>query len=327
MESKQYIESFSEWGKLFSSKASGEFQDVVKKTSLQNPWFTEQGIHKALRSIQQNFLDEDHLNKWFSRYTIQPSASRNIGIVMAGNIPLVGFHDLLCVLASGHTATVKLSSKDPYLLPSMINLLSTVDETLADNVSFVEKLQDFDAIIATGSNSSSRYFHYYFDKYPNIIRSNRNSVAVLNGKESDEAIQLLGNDIFQYFGLGCRNVSKLYVPEGYSFDHFLKLMTENTHMMDHGKYKNNYDYNFTVFLMNKIPFLTNDSLMLLENEAIASPLACLYYEYYDKQDTLDKMLSENIDAVQCVVSDAAIELPIQSLGFGKTQEPELWDYP
>jgi hypothetical protein len=245
---------------------------------------------------------------------------------MAGNIPLVGFHDWLAVIMTGHTAVIKLSEKDNALFPFLLERLKTIDERTTDWTIQVERLQDFDAVIATGSNNTARYFETYFAKYPHIIRKNRNSVAILTGAESDEDLKRLGIDIFRYFGLGCRNVSKLYIPKNYDLPHLLKVLDIYSDIQNHNKYRNNLDYNRALLLLNQMPHLTNDCIIFQENEALISRIGVIHYEYYDDTETLKEKLSKEKENIQCIVSALPIP-PFKTILFGETQSPSLFDYP
>lgn len=320
---EQRINAFAALGK--SMLAGGtELGAVITQAALHNKWFTEENVRTALKAIAENFLDATLLEKWISAYRIpQNSNPQKIALVMAGNIPLAGFHDLLCVLMTGNHALIKMSSKDKHLLPYLLNQLCKAEPGFRDYFSFVEMLKDFDAVIATGSNNSSRYFEYYFGKYPHIIRKNRNSVAVLTGKETTEQLQRLGNDIFLYFGLGCRNVSKLYVPRGYDFPQLFRALEPFHPIIHHHGYKSNFDYNLTLLIMNGTPYHASDFLMLTENKSLASPLASLHYEFYDTLEDAKALIQEHKDEIQCVVAECEIE---NSISFGKSQQPKLADY-
>jgi len=243
---------------------------------------------------------------------------------MAGNIPLVGFHDFLTVLVAGHTVLVKQSSNDKHLLPFLAKYLEHIDPYFKDKITFTEdKLADFDAVIATGSNNTARYFEYYFKNKPNIIRKSRNSVAVLTGRESDLELKKLSNDVFNYFGLGCRSVSKLYVPKGYHFDAFFNGMYNQREIINNAKYANNYDYNKAVYLMSEFDLLENGFLMIKEDESYSSPIATVFYEYYEDARLLKNKLEADSDKIQCIVSNGFIA---NEIAFGETQQPQLWDY-
>src|SRR5699024_7154139 len=243
---------------------------------------------------------------------------------MAGNIPLVGFHDFVCVLLSGHDALVKQSSKDKHLLPCLHKFLVSQDEGFSEMVEFKdEQLKHFDAVIATGSNNTARYFEYYFAEHPHIIRKNRNSVAILNGDESEKELKALGEDIFRYFGLGCRNVSKLFVPKGYDFESFFKAIYEWKPLINHHKYANNYDYNKAVYLMSEFKMLDNGFLILKEEEIYASPIACLFYEHYESASSLRQKLQRDKENIQCVLRAKG---ETGTLSFGESQRPQLTDY-
>lgn len=299
---------------------------LIQRTAYHNPWFTIDNQHRALGAIATQMLTPGKLRSWLERYELpdEPSPARRVGLVLAGNIPLVGFHDLLCVFVSGHRAKVKLSDKDPYLLPHLVQWMEREMPGAGARMELVEQLRDIDAAIATGSNNSARYFEAYFGRFPNIIRRNRNGVAVLRGDETPGQLQALGQDVFQYFGLGCRNVAKLYVPRGYDFNPLLEAMHEYREIVLHSKYKNNFDYNYALFLLNKQEFLANGCIMLLEDAAFQSRISTLHYEYYEDWATVQQALAPHRDQIQCIA--AAPGLLDDSLPFGKTQEPELWDY-
>ena len=292
-----------------------------------NPWFTTENVKNAVSAIAES-LNEKKIEKWLSAYYhdgLEPHRPKTVGVVMAGNIPLVGFHDFISVLMSGHKILAKLSSDDKHLLPLMADMLSKIDAGFKDQIIFTEgKLENFDAVIATGSDNTARYFEYYFGKYPHIIRKNRNGIAVLNGKETTEELTNLGKDIFSYFGLGCRNVSKIYVPENYDFDLFFKAIDDYRQVINHARYVNNYDYNKSVFLVNKQPHLDNGFLLLKEDTGISSPVSVVFYEHYDDFGSLYKIIQHDQEKIQCVVSaDKRIS---RSVKPGMTQSPQLWDY-
>ncbi|PHN06467.1 acyl-CoA reductase [Flavilitoribacter nigricans] len=310
-----------------SLRGEDEYREaVIHRTAFNNPWFTKENQRLALEAISTKMLDKEKLDQWLDRYEMhEPENIRSVGMVLAGNIPLVGFHDVLCVFVAGHHAVIKLSDKDPYLLPFLLKRLNEIDERTAAYFRIVEQLKDFDAVIATGSNNSARYFESYFGKYPNIIRKNRNAVAVLNGAEDHDELMALGKDVFRYFGLGCRNVAKLYVPEGYDFDPLLTAFHEYRDIITHSKYKNNFDYNYALFMLNKVPYRANGCIILTENPNLQSHIAGLHYEYYDSEQELVTDLKSREEEIQCVVSKMDLE-EVEQFPFGKAQEPELWDY-
>lgn len=300
-----------------------EFQKLIELSQSHNGWFTPDNVHFAIQSWAKA-LREENLNKWLSNYNFENSKPKTIGLVLAGNIPLVGFHDFLSVLISGNKALIKTSSNDQYLIKFLIKYLIALDHRISDRVSFVEgKLENFDAVIATGSNNTARYFEYYFKNKPNIIRKNRNSVAVLTGEETKEELIALGDDIFRYFGLGCRNVSKIFVPEGYNFDSFFNAVFEHQEIIKYEKYANNYDYNKAVYLMSNFKLLDNGFLTLKEDTSYSSPISSVFYEYYSSIDSLTKKLDNDKENIQCIVSKNKIQ---NSVSFGETQKPNLWDY-
>ena len=301
------------------------FSMQIKRQYEFNSWFTLEQIIYACKSWC-NTLTSNNLNNWISNYTLNKNTSKKVAIIMAGNIPLVGFHDFLSALIAGHKVLVKQSHNDKHLLPILAKYLEFVEPQFKGFISFTEeKLENFDAVIATGSNNTARYFEYYFGKYPHIIRKNRNSVAVLNGDESEEELQLLGEDIFRYFGLGCRSVSKLFVPKNYDFDALFKAIYPYKDLINYKKYQNNYDYNKAVCLMSEFKLLENGFLMLKEDPSYASPIATLFYEYYDDFDSLKTQLALDADKIQCVVTADAKQIE-KAVAFGQTQQPQLWDY-
>ncbi len=314
----EIINRLSELGKYLESDDPA-IQKSIELAGIHNSWFTAENCQIAMRAIATQYLNKDLLLAWAKKYDFAKTP-KTIGIVMAGNIPLVGFHDLLAVLVSGHKALVKLSSKDEILPLFIMSKLKGISPRLENRIQTTEgKLENFDAVIATGSNNTARYFNYYFNKYPNIIRKNRNSVAVLSGHESDDDLRLLGTDIFTYFGLGCRNVSKLFVPAGYNFNKLLHILDEYNDVARHTKYKNNFDYNLTLFLLNKEEHLCNDCCILTRNEDLASRIAVLHYEEYNSLNDVREWIKENAGDIQCVVGEG-------HLPFGSSQRPTLSDY-
>lgn len=309
-------------GELFND--ANRFSAIFAQAELQNSWFTEHNLTFA-RNTWATTLSEANIKRWLSAYELsQPQNIKKILLIMAGNIPLVGFHDLLCVWVSGHKAVVKLSSEDKLLLPFIVEQLRKLIPEWAEAVTFSdEKVTNFDAVIATGSNNTARYFEYYFGKKPHIIRKNRNSVAVLTGKETQEELTALGKDIFQYYGLGCRSVSKLFVPENYSFDAFFQAIYTYRDIINEQKYANNYDYNKAVYLMSLYKLLENGFLILKEDKSYASPIATLFYEYYTDTEALKKQLITDTEQIQCVVAKGLLP---DEIAFGNTQIPQLWEY-
>lgn len=299
------------------------FINLIQLSQSHNNWFTPENVYFAIQSWA-NALTEENLTNWLSKYSFETKNPKKIGLVLAGNIPLVGFHDFLSVTISGNHALIKTSSNDQHLIKFFVDYLISIDERFQDRVTFIEgKLENFDAVIATGSNNTARYFEYYFSSKPNIIRKNRNSVAVLTGNESLEELEALGEDIFRYFGLGCRNVSKIFVPKNYNFDAFFKGMYKHKAIIDYEKYANNYDYNKAVFLMSLYKILDNGFVTIKEDESYASPISSVFYEYYDSLEEIKTRLINDKDLIQCIVSNGCIE---NSFPFGQAQHPKLWDY-
>lgn len=304
-----------------------QLSELIASEQHYNAWFTPLNVTNAVKAIGA-MLNEGDIATWLGKQEARSKKqeAKKIGLILAGNIPLVGFHDVLCVLASGNFAMIKASANDARLLKHVLKLLVEIAPEFADRFEFVDRLAGFDAVIATGSNNTSRYFEYYFGKVPNIIRKNRNSVALLSGNETKEQLFLLGHDIFDFFGLGCRNVSKLLVPAGYDFTSFFEAIEPHSAIIDHHKYNNNYDYNKSIFLVNGDDHLDNGFLLVKEDAKLSSPLAVLYFEYYDDLALAETRLNELSDSIQCIVTTAHIKTNNQVVDFGKSQRPALWDY-
>ncbi len=307
--------------------ATAGLRKIAEESVRHNGWFTPPFVSHALHALGES-LREEQLEQWLVPYADRlenQKTPKTVGVVMAGNIPAVGFHDFLCVLMSGHRLQARLSSDDNRLMPALAALLTAIEPGFAGQIMFTEDtLKNFDAIIATGSNNTSRYFEYYFGKYPHIIRKNRNGVAVLTGKETEKQLRLLSDDIFLYYGLGCRNVAKLFVPEGYDFDPLLQVLGRREEMAVNHKYFNNYEYNKAVFLVNRRAHLDTGNLLLVEDEKFASPVGVLHYSFYDTPEALRNHLMVNSMQIQCVVSEAGFLE--KTVPFGKSQMPELWEY-
>lgn len=327
-----FLKQFSAQGKRYentlNAKFYNDFDELIKTVHIHNPWFSEDNVRNSVEAIA-NSLNQEQLIDWLSAYIKQIKDTKKplrVAVIMAGNIPMVGFHDMLCVLISGNKFVGKLSSDDKFLLPFITKILIAIEPGFSDYIEFTEgSLKNINAVIATGSNNSARYFDYYFGKYPNIIRKNRNSVAVLTGNESINDLRLLGKDVFQYFGMGCRNVSKFFVPRGYTFDTFYESVFDYKHIINNNKYCNNYDYNRTVYLMsNNSSLLDNNFLLLKEDICYASPIGVLFYEFYEDINNLNVRLESDKDQIQCVVSNSPHI--INAIGFGEAQCPKLTDY-
>ena len=330
MKLQERLDLLAELGHYLQSGGDAELETAIRQSSIENQWFTENNIRSALLAIAVQFLDRDKLAAWVAQYPMADPGypEKTVAVIMAGNIPLVGFQDWLCVFVAGQQVKVKLSDKDKRLLPLLVKKMG---EWRKDSWAYTEFLSEgdflknFDAVIATGSNNTARYFEQYFGKYPHIIRRNRNSVAILDGSETIPELYALGRDIFTYFGLGCRNVSKLYVPRGYDFDVLLEALHEYREMVLHNKYKNNFDYNFTLYIINNIPHKNNGCLLLKEDASLQARIASVHYEYYDNADELDALLAAQQNDIQCIVGKSPLkDLPV--LPFGQTQEPGLTDY-
>ena len=299
---------------------SEEWLDCQERAYRENPWFIPEFITLSIQNITEKFLNEGDLREWTKHYSIPETNEnpKNIGLVMAGNIPLVGFHDFLCCFITGNKISVKASSKDSVLIKFIVAEMIQWEPEISSLVLFAENLKGCDAYIATGSNNTSRYFEYYFGKYPNIIRKNRTSVAILDGSENPAELEDLSDDIQLYFGLGCRNITKIYVPENYDFLPLLNALRKYEHYMDFHKYKHNYDYHLAILIMSNRYYMNNDSIILTENIAAYSPVSQIHYEKYaDKQLILDSLKGN--EEIQCVVGHGQI-------AFGEAQAPGLFDY-
>lgn len=319
---KQRSEAFIQLGNILSDPDE-QLTELIANSRQFNAWFTPESTGKAVKAIS-DMLGRDDLEIWMNSAGEETTVARAVGLILAGNIPLVGFHDILCVLATGNKALIKLSSQDLKLIPYVLNQLIKIQPGFQDKIQYVDRLKDFDAVIATGSNNTSRYFEYYFSKVPHIIRKNRNSVAILQGDEGSDELQKLGHDIFDYFGLGCRNVSKIYVPRGYDFKKLFEGIEVFKPVIDHHKYANNYDYNKSILLVNMDKHLDNGFLLLKEDERLTSPLAVLYYQEYDDIRMLEQEVTQINEQIQCIVSGT--ELGLETVRFGESQQPRLWDY-
>ncbi|MDO9256838.1 MAG: acyl-CoA reductase [Bacteroidales bacterium] len=304
-----------------------ELNDSLQTAHNQNPWFTPANIRFALNEWKEA-LSEQAINTWLKDYApmIQNTESKKIAVIMAGNIPLVGFHDFMCTLLAGHSFIGKLSSTDKVLLPAIADVLCTIEPIFKQKIEFTEGiLKEFDAIIATGSNNTARYFEYYFSKYPHIIRKNRNGVAVLNGNENNEALKKLGIDICSYFGLGCRNISKVFIPEGFSPQKLYSAIEPfNKILFEHFKYMNNHSYHRSIYLLNSTAFLDNDAFILKESEQYSSPISVLYYEFYKEIESLKEKLLQDDEQIQCIATEAFTSE--NTVPLGCTQSPGLADY-
>ncbi len=334
--SENRIRAIDQWGRIFGLLASSRewpgyesgltveefthFNSLMDAHIHHNGWFTRNNIEKALFAWS-NELRAHRLQEWLNRYPLNNLGSpRKVGVICAGNLPLVGLHDVLSVLLSGHKAFIKLSSDDNLLMPALLNLLLKMDDTFADQVLFADgKMNDMDAVIATGSNNTSRYFEQYFGHIPHIIRKSRTSAAILSGTETDGELEALGHDVFDYFGLGCRNVSKIYLPEGFDLDRLFNAFFSFREIINHHKYANNYDYNKAVWLLNRESLLDNGFILFKEDKALASPTASIYYEFYKDDKQLRNELKLRESEIQCIVSSSDIP-------FGQSQQPALWDY-
>jgi hypothetical protein len=317
------LAAFVALGHFLRTLSADELAHLAARARNQNAWFDAPNVTAAIQGIAA-LLEEEPLRHWAARYPAEPATPRQVGVVMAGNIPLVGFHDALCVLLSGHTLLAKLSKDDTVLMTWILTELQRLEPRFAEQIVLAERLNAADAYIATGSDNTARYFDFYFDKKPHIIRRNRTSLAVLTGREEPHDLGLLGEDIFRYYGLGCRNVSKLYVPQGYDFTPLLDSLQPWHHMPDHHKYQNNYDYNKSILLVNRVPHLDTGFLLLTENAPLVSPISVLHYSFYTNEIDLVDQLTDVATQTQCIVSAGGQWAG--SFPFGRAQSPAVTDY-
>jgi len=328
MKLEERISSFSTLGEILRDALDGKptpYTDkvtyLIDNQQFKNPWFTAKNVRLAIKSIADE-LTEENLVKWTNAYPDLNKSFKllNVGIIMAGNIPLVGFHDFLSVLISGNRVIVKTSSKDPDLIKLIADILISINSDFKNRISIADGiLSGFDMVIATGSDNSSRYFEYYFGKFPHIIRKNRHSIAVVDGTESNAELEALGLDVFSYFGLGCKNVSKLYVPEKYDFSKMIHSWEKYSFLINHSKYASNYDFNKATFLVNREKFMDTGFLLMKEENGISSPVAVLFFEYYNTPEQLHDVFENLKDKIQCIAGR-------DFLSFGRSQLPALWDY-
>lgn len=318
MNLEEKINAFTLLAKKIKGLTEEELTELCATARNHNGWFTEESVKNALEGITF-MLEKEKLKQWTSKYAFKTEVPKVVGIVMAGNIPLVGFHDLLCVLLSGHFVAIKPSSDDEILTKTMVNWILEVEPRFKKNIEIRERLNNVDAVIATGSDNTARYFEYYFRNIPNIIRKNRTSVAVLTGNETTEDYQQLGLDIFSYFGLGCRNVSKVFTPKGFDLRDTFPSLEGFDFVGNHHKYRNNYDYHKSIYLVNQTPHLDTGFLLSVSTDELVSPISVLYHQEYESMETLMAILEDKKDKIQCIVGKDFIP-------FGKAQRPELWDY-
>jgi hypothetical protein len=299
---------------------------LYRKAFSENGWFDADQCRYAIKQAAFGLFDEEKLLNWAAQYNLKDSAPKRVGIIMAGNIPAVGLHDFISVFISGHKALLKFSEKDKALISFLLNKVEELSPGFAVHYEIIERMQDADAVIATGNDNSSRYFEYYFSKIPSIIRGNRNSIAILDGTENAADLSLLADDIFKYYGLGCRSISKIYIPRNFNFGFFMQQLDECSYqLLLNSKYKNNFDYNRSVYLLNQTQHLCNDSLILAEDNSLQSRIATLHYEFYDSIKKLEENLHELRPKIQCIVSSISLKT-FETIPFGQSQQPTLEDY-
>lgn len=312
------LNAFSALGEKINSLTDSELDSLTSAAKVQNGWFDRTNVHRAFEGIAI-MLKKEKLNKWTSAYELNTEVPKIVGIIMAGNIPMVGFHDLMTVLISGHLAAVKMSSQDSFLMNKIIEWIVEIEPRFKRNIEIRQKLDTVDAVICTGSDNTARYFEYYFGKYPNLIRKNRTSIAILDGTESNEELKSLADDVFSYYGLGCRNISKIFTPKGYDLTKLFPHFEGYSDIIHHNKYCNNYEYHKAILLVNKQPHLDTGFLLIRLVDDIVSPTSVLYHQEYNDREGLDQLLETQEEKIQCIVSK-------RDIPFGKAQSPEPWDY-
>lgn len=326
MVKQERLRVLEELRKLLLSTDRDDIKVLINHAHRQNGWFTPININNAMAAIATDMLDPMKLRQWISRYDLSTVEEKTVGIIMAGNIPMVGIHDLLCSYMCGHKTLVRASGKDDVLLKGLIDLISEKYPQISKDIQFVDQLKDYDAAIATGGNTAATHFEQYFARVPHIIRKNRNSVAILDGQETTEEIDGLAHDIFEYFGLGCRSISKIYIPHDYNIDRIFSALYPYRDIVNHHKYKNNFDYNHAIYVLTQQEFLTNDFIILKEDTTIASRIACLHYERYNDINIVLDSISDNAEALQCISSRQPLDDRWQHVPLGYCQRPQLMDY-
>ncbi len=312
------LSSFSKLGDKIRSLSDADIQGLASPAKVQNAWFDTRSVAQAFSGVA-SMLEKEKLEKWTNDYDLNPEVPKIVGIIMAGNIPLVGFHDLMSVLLSGHLAAIKMSSQDSFLITRVIEWIVELEPRFKRNVDIRQRLEEVDAVICTGSDNTARYFEYYFGKYPNVIRKNRTSVAILDGTESNDELAELANDIFSYYGLGCRNVSKIFTPKGYDLTKLFPHFEGHKDIIHHNKYCNNYEYHKAIFLVNRDAHLDTGFLLIRSVDDLVSPISVLYHQEYESRASLNEWIETQKEKIQCIVSK-------QDIPFGQAQSPEPWDY-
>ena len=315
--------SFVELGNRLKNLDEEFLSQLMDRANIKNPWFTPVNVRRSIDGLI-SYLDENKFSSWLEAYQFNGLSDKNVGVVMAGNIPLVGIHDFICILMSGHKLIAKLSSQDDVLIQFIAEELIKIDNGFEERIHFVDQLKNIDAAITTGSDNTARYFDFYFGKYPNIIRKNRTSIAILDGNESEQDLLDLSHDIYSYFGLGCRNVSKLFLPEGMRMQDVIPHFDGYQHLLDHTKYNNNYFYNKSILLVNQEEHLDSGFSLFQLTEKLVSPISMVFYEYYQNPEALKIQLEAMHHKIQCIVTNNSIFDNI--IPFGKAQKPEIWDY-
>jgi len=324
MQLTERINAFAKLSEVINEN-NAELQKEIGKAKNLNPWFTDVSIWDALNAIKYNFLNAEKLSTWLKMYEFNADAQKAVGLILAGNIPLVGFHDILCVLLAGHKCLIKYSDKDQVLIAYLLDELVRIEPRFDQQIESQERLKGFDIVIATGSNNTGKFFEKYFSHVPNLIRKNRNAVGVIFNDVDDVELSKIGSDIFQYYGLGCRNISKVYIEDSFKIDRLFEAVYSWKDVINHNKYKNNYDYSNALFLLNSEKFLTNNFLILRPHEGISSRIATVNFEYFSDENILKSNLKANSEKIQCIVSSKPIA-DLNTFSLGQAQSPALNDY-
>lgn len=320
------INALAALGIFLKNSQDQEYQNCKRIAQQKNPWFTQENIENAIQNICSQFLQFNTLSNWAKNYSIDNHHEKTLALVLAGNIPAVGFHDIVCSFIANYTTQIKLSSKDDVLIPFLLKKLNELDPRTISYFTTVERLENFDYVIATGSNNTSLYFEQYFSKYPHIIRKNRHSVGIIDCDFTDQDIIDLGHDIYDYYGLGCRNVSKLFIHQDVDMNKLMELLHDKyKYVLQHNKYMNNYDYNYAIYLLNEDNFLMNGGIILKEDKSLHSRIATVHFEYFSESSEVVTNIAKHSEHIQCIVSSKEWQ-EFDTVKPGKGQSPTLWDY-
>lgn len=318
------IDAFCSLGQWLRKKVNPDLEKLINSTAASNPWFRKEDILFALNNLAERYLEPQKLKQWTNSYDLGSIETKTVGLIMAGNLPLVGWHDIQSVLISGHKAQIKLSHRDNILIPFLLNEFAEFAPEVKSKFEIVERLKTYDAVIATGSTNTNRYFEQYFSQVPHLFRGTKNGLAVINGNETAEDLKKLGQDVFRYYGLGCRSVSKLLVPKGYSFTPIFEAFNDFDYLKNDSRYFHNFEYSLSLLILNGDDFFHSEFLAIKRDQKLGSSVGCLNFESYEGQEELEKIIKRDAEGIQCLVSNK--QWVKDSLDFGETQFPELWNY-